>query len=251
LTPQEVAGVRVEDRYRIVTLADGSELTGDVLLISTGVSYRTLGVPGVERLTGKGVYYGAAITEALSCKDDDVFIVGGANSAGQGAMFFSQHARSVTLLVRGSSLAKEMSRYLIKEIEETPNIKVRTSVEVAEALGDEHLEAIILRNRETGATERHEAAGLFIFIGAEPHTAWLGPALARDERGYLLTGPELPRGRGPGCWPLAREPLLMESSLPGVFVAGDVRHGSVKRVASGVGEGAIAVSLIHRYLAGL
>jgi len=250
LTPQEVAGVRVEDRYRIVTLGDGSELTGDVLLISTGVSYRTLDAPGVERLTGKGVYYGAAITEALSCKDDEVFIVGGANSAGQAAIYLSRYARSVTMLCRGGSLEKSMSQYLVDEIAEKENICVRLNSGVARADGEKSLETVTIRNLKTGEEETLPAAGLFIFIGAQPGTGWLGGVVKRDERGFILAGPDLARdGEGrPKGWSLDRDPYLLETSVPGIFVAGDVRHGSVKRVASGVGEGSIAVQFIHRYL---
>src|SRR5829696_7487404 len=249
LTPQEVAGVRVEDRYRIVTLADGSELTGDVLLISTGVSYRTLDVPGVERLTGNGVYYGAAITEALSCKDDDVFIVGGANSAGQAAIYLSGYARGVTLLVRGDSLGKGMSQYLVDEIAEKPNIRVRLNSGVARADGEKSLETVTIKDAGTGEEETLPAAGLFIFIGAQPGTDWLAGVVKRDDRGFILAGPDLSRnGERPKGWGLDRDPYLLETSVPGIFVAGDVRHGSVKRVASGVGEGSIAVQFVHRYL---
>ena len=249
LTPQEVAGVRVEDRYRIVTLADGSELTGDVLLISTGVSYRKLNVPGVERLTGKGVYYGAAITEALSCKDDEVFIVGGANSAGQAAIYLSGYASGVTLLVRGNSLEKSMSQYLVDEIAEKENISVRLNSGVARADGEKSLETVTIRDLGTDEEETLPAAGLFIFIGAQPGTDWLAGVVKRDERGFILAGPDLSRnGERPKGWSLDRDPYLLETSVPGIFVAGDVRHGSVKRVASGVGEGAIAVSFVHQYL---
>jgi thioredoxin reductase (NADPH) len=249
LTPQEVTGVRVEDRYRIVTLADGSELTGDVLLISTGVSYRTLDVPGVERLTGNGVYYGAAITEALSCKDDDVFIVGGANSAGQAAIYLSGFARGVTLLVRGDSLEKGMSQYLVDEIAEKRNIRVRLNSGVARADGEKSLETVTIKDAGTGEEETLPAAGLFIFIGAQPGTGWLDGVVKRDERGFILAGPDLSRnGERPKGWGLDRDPYLLETSVPGIFVAGDVRHGSVKRVASGVGEGSIAVQFVHRYL---
>ncbi len=250
LTPQEVKGVRVEDRYRIVTLTDGTELTGDVLLIATGVSYRKLDVPGVERLTGKGVYYGAAITEALSCENGEVFIVGGANSAGQAAIYLSRYARGVTLLVRGDSLEKSMSQYLIDEIRKKPNVNVRLNSSVVRADGEKSLETVTVKDARAGEEETLPAAGLFIFIGAQPGTDWLDGVVKRDERGFILAGPDLARdGEGrPKGWSLDRDPYLLETSVPGIFVAGDVRHGSVKRVASGVGEGSIAVQFIHRYL---
>ena len=249
LTPQEVRSVRVEDRYRVVTLADGTELSGDVLLIATGVSYRKLDVPGVERLTGAGVYYGAAITEALSCRDDDVYVIGGANSAGQAAMYLSQYARSVTLLVRSDSLERSMSRYLIDEIEARDNIHVRLNSGVARVNGEQNLETVTIRETSSGKVDTVPAAGLFIFIGALPGTDWLDGIVKRDERGFILSGPDLMQdGKRPQGWRLDRDPYLLETNVPGMFVAGDVRHGSVKRVASGVGEGSIAVQFIHHYL---
>ena len=249
LTPQEVRSVRVEDRYRVVTLADGTELSGDVLLIATGVSYRKLDVPGVERLTGAGVYYGAAITEALSCRDDDVYVVGGANSAGQATMYLSQYARSVTLLVRSDSLERSMSRYLIDEIEARDNIHVRLNSGVARVNGEQNLETVTIRETTSGEEDTVPAAGLFIFIGALPGTDWLDGIVKRDERGFILSGPDLMQdGKRPQGWRLDRDPYLLETNVPGMFVAGDVRHGSVKRVASGVGEGSIAVQFIHHYL---
>jgi thioredoxin reductase (NADPH) len=249
LTPQEVRSVRVEDRYRVVTLADGTELSGDVLLIATGVSYRKLDVPGVERLTGAGVYYGAAITEALSCRDDDVYVIGGANSAGQAAMYLSQYARSVTLLVRSDSLERSMSRYLIDEIEARDNIHVRLNSGVARVNGEQNLDTVTIRETTSGNEDTVPAAGLFIFIGALPGTDWLDGIVKRDERGFILSGPDLMQdGKRPQGWRLDRDPYLLETNVPGMFVAGDVRHGSVKRVASGVGEGSIAVQFIHHYL---
>ena len=249
LTPQEVKSVRVEDQYRIVTLTDGTEISGYVLMIATGVSYRKLNIPGVEELTGRGVYYGAAITEALSCSDDDVYIVGGANSAGQAAMYLSGFARTVTLLVRGDSLEKGMSQYLVDEIERTENIKVRLNSSVARVEGKESLENVTLKDVASGEEETVTAAGLFIFIGALPGTDWLDGVVRRDERGFILAGPDLSENGGrPKGWSLERDPYLLETSVPGIFVAGDVRHGSVKRVASGVGEGSIAVQFIHHYL---
>ena len=250
LTPQEVAEVRVEDPYRVVRLADGTEISCHALLITTGVSYRKLEVPGVERLAGAGVYYGAAMTEALSCKDEDVYIVGGANSAGQAAMYFSQHARKVVILCRSGDLRKGMSEYLVKQIEDIPNIEVRVNSGVAAAFGEDHLERLTIKNSKTGDEETASARSLFIFIGAAPKTEWLDGVVERDERGFILSGPDLIRdGKRPKNWTEDRDPYLLETSVPGIFVAGDVRYGSVKRVASGVGEGSIAVQFIHRYLA--
>ncbi len=247
LSPQEVTDVRVEDPYRIVTLADGGEISCHVLLIATGVSYRALDVPGSDRLSGAGVYYGAALTEALSCKDEDVYLVGGANSAGQAAMYFARYARSVTMLVR-STLAKSMSQYLIDQINETSNIFVCEGTSVAEVHGGTSLEAITVADAR-GDRQRVATTSLFIFIGAEPRTDWLPGAVKRDARGFILTGPDLMReGRRPPGWVPDRDPFLLESSVPGIFVAGDVRCRSVKRVASGVGEGSIAVQFIHQYL---
>ena len=253
LTPQQVTGVRVDGPYRQVTLSDGSEISCHALLIATGVSYRKLDVPGAEALSGRGVYYGAAATEAIAYRGEDVYIVGGGNSAGQAAMFFSQYARQVTILVRGPGLKETMSQYLIDQIGATPNIALRPFTEVAEAVGGEHLERLTLRNRRTGECETVEAAGLFVFIGAAPRTDWLDGVVARDRYGFLPTGPDLPRddkGRIPG-WTLERAPFLLETNVPGVFAAGDVRSASVKRVASGVGEGSISVQFVHRYLAEL
>jgi thioredoxin reductase (NADPH) len=250
LTPQEVAEVRVEDPYRVVRLADGTEISCHALLITTGVSYRKLEVPGVKRLAGAGVYYGAAMTEALSCKDEDVYIVGGANSAGQAAMYFSQHARKVVILCRSGDLRKGMSEYLVKQIEDNPYIEVRVNSGVAAAFGEDHLERLTIKNSKTADEETASARSLFIFIGAAPKTEWLDGVVERDERGFILSGPDLIRdGKRPKNWTEDRDPYLLETSVPGIFVAGDVRYGSVKRVASSVGEGSIAVQFIHRYLA--
>jgi thioredoxin reductase (NADPH) len=254
LTPLEVTGIRVNEPYRVVTLTDGSEITCQALLIASGVTYTRLSVPGIEEFSGSGIYYGAALTEALACRGQDIFLVGGANSAGQSAVYFSTYARSVTMLVRGESLSSSMSQYLIDRIHETPNITVRTCCEVMEAHGDDHLEKITIVDRESGERETLPAFSLFIFIGAKPCTDWLDGQLACDERGFILSGPDLPRdghGKRVVGWTADREPYLLESSVPGIFVAGDARHGSVKRVASGVGEGAIAVSFVHQYLAWL
>ena len=249
LTPQEVTGIRVEDPYRIVTLADGNEISCHAVMIATGVSWRRLNVPGCQELTGRGVYYGAAKTEALACRDEEVYLIGGANSAGQAAMYFSQYAKHVTMLVRGDSLTKSMSQYLIDQIESTDNITVQTNSEVVEVKGDTSLEALTILHNDTGAKETVDATSLFIFIGARPETDWLDGVVERDERGFVLAGADLKRRQErPRGWHLDRDPYLLESSVPGIFVAGDVRHNSVKRVASGVGEGSIAIMFVHRYL---
>jgi thioredoxin reductase (NADPH) len=242
-------GIRVNDPVRVVTLSDGTELSCHALLIATGVSYRTLDVPGCAKLTGAGVYYGAAMIEALSYRDQNVVMVGGGNSAGQAAVYFSQHTAQVTMLVRGDSLAKTMSKYLIDRIEATKNIVIRLRSEVIGVCGTDHVDSVTVLDRETRIQEILPAHALFVFIGATPHTDWCQPVVERDERGFILSGPDLIRnGRRPAAWKLDRDPLLLETSAPGVFVAGDVRHGSVKRVASAVGEGAIAIQLIHQYL---
>lgn len=250
LTTRDVTGLEVRGSARVVTFGDGSEIAAHAIVLATGVAYRSLDAPGVGELTGRGVYYGSAATEAPACKGQDVYIVGGANSAGQAAVFFSRHADTVTLLVRGASLEASMSTYLIKQLDAIDNVVVRTGIEVAEAGGDGHLQRLVLSDRASG--ERHEvdAASMFVFIGAAPRTDWLDGVVVRDARGFVPTGPDLVVGgaRPPG-WPLDRDPYHLESSVPGVFVAGDVRAESVKRVASAVGEGAMAVTLVHRYLA--
>ena len=249
LNPQEAASLRVAGPARIVKLADGSELTGKTVLITTGVSYRTLNVPGVAKLTGAGVYYGAGMTEAIACKGEDVYIVGGANSAGQAAVHFARYASHVTMLVRGDSLTLTMSHYLIERIKQTSNIRVETNVEVAEAQGTSRLEYLVAQHTKSQDRRTVPAQSLFIFIGALPHTDWLGETVLRDEYGFILSGPDLVRdGCLPSGWPLARAPYLFETSVPGIFVAGDARHGSIKRVASGVGEGTIAQKMVERYL---
>ena len=246
---QLVKTVRSEGAYHILTLEDGAEIRCHALLLATGVAWRKLETPGVEELTGKGVYYGAATTEAMACRGEQVFIIGGANSAGQAAMEFSKYAEKVTMLVR-SSLQKSMSKYLIDQIKETPNIEVREGCELLAAEGDKSLERVkICDNSGERKEETVPATSVFIFIGAEPNTEWLNGAVLRDNRGFILAGPDLKRdGKWPPEWKLEREPYLLETSVPGIFAAGDVRHGSVKRVASGVGEGSIAISFIHQYL---
>ncbi len=252
LTPQEVTGVKIDGPYRVVQLADGGAIGCHALMIATGVSYRKLDAPGIAALTGAGVYYGAAMTEAFSCRDEDVVIVGGANSAGQAAMYFAKYARTVTMLVRGDSLEKGMSQYLVDQIRATPNIVIRLCTSVASVQGEGSLETVTLADSQAGTTEALKATALFIFIGAQPRTDWVGELVLRDKQGFILTGPDLlTDGKRPAGWTADRDPFLLESSVAGVFVAGDVRHGSVKRVASGVGEGAIAVALIHQYLSKL
>ncbi|MBE9139609.1 FAD-dependent oxidoreductase [Nodosilinea sp. LEGE 07088] len=250
LAPQSVQSLRTDNDYRLITLSNGSEISAHAVILALGVSWRRLNTPGLEQFTGAGVYYGAAQTEALSCQDEDVYVVGGANSAGQAAMYFSKYARSVTMLVRGESLTKSMSQYLIDQIEATDNIHVQTHTTVVEAKGDTNLEALVLHNSATGSTETVATQSLFIFIGAIPHTDWLEEMVQRDSRDYILTGPDLQTAdvSPQQVWSQDRPPFLLETSLPGVFAVGDVRHGSVKRVASGVGEGSICVQFVHKYL---
>lgn len=249
LAPQEAVGIRIEGPYRIIKLADGSEISCHALMIAAGVQWRRLEAPGIDRLQGAGVYYGGGATEALSCKGEIVYVVGGANSAGQAAMNFSKHAERVVILVRGASLASSMSQYLIDQIKETPNIQLWTHASVAEVHGDSHLEEVSVLCTDTGKTERVPANAMFIFIGALPRTQWLANVVERDERGFILTGPDLMRdGQRIKGWTLDRDPFLLETNVPGLFAVGDVRHGSVKRVASGVGEGSVAVQFIHQYL---
>jgi thioredoxin reductase (NADPH) len=249
LAPQEVTKLRVDGASKFVTLSDGTEIGAKALVIATGVSYRKLEVPGMERVQGAGVYYGAAMTEAATCKGEDVYIVGGANSAGQAAMFFSQHARRVVMLIRGGSLEASMSQYLIDQIRQTENIHVELNSQIVEVSGEEHLEAISIKCSTSGEVQKVPAGHLFVFIGAAPRTDWLSGVLLREEKGFILTGPDLmPDGKRPTNWPLDRDPWLLEACVPGVFVAGDVRYRSVKRVASGVGEGANAVQFVHQYL---
>jgi thioredoxin reductase (NADPH) len=245
---QQVTGLCVDNQYRLIRLADDREVSSYASLIATGVNYRRLDGPGIDRLTGAGVYYGAALVEARSCEREHVYIIGGANSAGQAAMYFSRYADKVTMMVRAGSLEKSMSKYLIDQIAGTSNIEVETHSEVIEALGEARLEAIRVRNSH--GEETRKASGLFIFIGAAPQTEWLPESVMRDGNGFILSGADLRiEGQLPRIWKEQREPYLLETSTPGVFVAGDVRHGSVKRVASAVGEGSIAVQFVHQYLA--
>src|ERR1700756_2203982 len=249
LAPQEATGVRTEGPYRIIKLADGNEISCHALMIATGVQWRRLEAPGIDRLQGAGVYYGGGATEALSCKGEIVYIVGGANSAGQAAMNFSKYAERVVILVRGESLSSTMSQYLIDQIKETPNIQLWTHASVAEVHGEKHLEEVSVLCSDTKKIERVPASSMFIFIGALPQTDWLADAIERDERGFLLTGPDLMHGgERPKGWTPDRDPFLLQTNVPGIFAVGDVRHGSVKRVASGVGEGSVAVQFIHQYL---
>jgi thioredoxin reductase (NADPH) len=250
VSPQEATSVRVDGPYRIVRLSDGNEFSCHALMLAMGVQWRKLDVPGIQRLQGAGVYYGGGTTEAISCRDEDVYIIGGANSAGQAAMFFSRYARRVVMLVRGESLAASMSQYLIDQIKGTSNIHVEFGSQVIEVHGDDHLQEVSIKCDKTGDITRVPAAALFIFIGAEPRTSWLDGMVEIDSRGFVLTGPDLMRdGRRPKNWSLERDPALLETNVPGIFAVGDVRHGSIKRVASGVGEGSIAIQFVHQYLA--
>jgi len=253
LSPQEAVQIRREDPYRVVTLADGREVSCHALLIATGVDYCRLEVPGIDALTGAGVYYGATMSEAPAYKGQDILIVGAGNSAGQAAMHYSKYARSITLLVRGPNPGRSMSRYLVDQLKTRDNITVRVQTQLAEACGDGHLESVVIEDLDSGTTQRIRADAVFIFIGARPQTQWLQEFLECNEHGFILCGPYLPRdSRGrPRGWPLDRDPHIFETSVPGIFVVGDVRHGSVKRVATAVGEGAMVIQMVHQYLEGL
>ena len=248
LSPQEVSGIRREDPYRVVMIADGPELSCQTVVVATGVSYRQLDLPDAAKLAGAGIYYGAATTEAVLYRDMDVGVVGGGNSAGQAVVYLSRFARSVVLLVRGDSVTATMSQYLIEQMEALPNVQIRLSTRVTEVRGDTHLSGLTATGPE--GAEDLELAAVFMFIGQTPRTDWLEGTVLRGEAGFVLTGPNLPaNGRAPAGWGLSREPFLLESSMPGVFCAGDVRQASIKRIASAVGEGSMAVQFVHQYLA--
>ena len=252
LTARDAKALRMEDRYRLITLDDGSEVACEALIVATGVQYRRLAVEGIDPLVGIGVFYGAAITEALACTGRHVAVVGGGNSAGQSALHLSQYAADVTLLVRGGNLEAGMSAYLVERLRATANVTIRLNASVAAVRGTEGLESITIDDTAAGRREELPMQALFLFIGALPRTEWLAEILERDRAGFIVTGPALARasdGRVPG-WPLAREPFLLETNVPGIFAAGDVRSRSVKRIASGVGEGAMAVQFVHQHLAG-
>ncbi len=249
LTTRDVTALEVNGSARSVRFADGSGIDAHTVILATGVSYRQLAAHGLDEMTGRGVYYGSALTEAAACSGQDVYIVGGANSAGQAAVFLARGAKSVTILVRGPSLERSMSYYLVQQIGGMSTISVRTCTEVIAAEGTDHLESLTLRDTSTGSTEIVSAQWLFLFIGAAPLTDWLDGVVVRDERGFVIAGPDLSiEGERPRGWELDRAPYHLETSVPGVFVAGDARAESAKRVASAVGEGAMAVMLVHRYL---
>ena len=246
---QRATGMRIDGQYRFVQLADGREISSHCVLLAPGVQYRKLDIPGADRLAGCGIYYGAALVEARACQGEEVYIVGGANSAGQAALHFAKYATKVTMLVRGDGLSLTMSKYLIDEISRTSNIAIEARTQVLEAFGNERLES--LRLRGPAGDSQVPATSLFVFIGAVPVTAWLPACILRNDKGFILSGSDLRKdGKLPDVWHETREPLLLETSVPGVFVAGDVRCGSIKRVASAVGEGSIAVQFVHQYLAG-
>ncbi len=250
LAPVQAVSLAVDGEYKVVKLSNGQELLGHSVVIAAGVQWRRLNIPGMEKLTGAGVYYGAANTEASSCKGEDVYIIGGANSAGQAAVHFSELARSVKMLVRADSLSRSMSHYLVERIKTIPNITVEANTEVVEVHGDDRLTGLTIRHHDTKSTEERPAGAVFIFIGAEPQTEWLEGTVCRDGKGFLVTGRNLLReGKRPPGWTLDRDPSLLETNVPGVFAVGDVRDGAVRRVANSVGEGSIVLYFIHQYLA--
>jgi len=246
---RDVAALEIRGPVRAVVFEDGESVEARAVIVATGVSYRLLEGPGLNELTGRGVYYGATASEASQCEGDDVYVVGAANSAGQATLNLARFARRVVMVVRGSSLEASMSSYLVDRIKAAPNIEVRLNGQVVSGRGDGHLEAITIADRESGATEEVPTNWLFVFIGASPRTAWLGEEVTRDDKGFIVTGPDLLDRESGARWTLARQPYQLETSLPGVFAAGDVRLASMKRVASAVGEGAMAVSFVHGYLA--
>jgi thioredoxin reductase (NADPH) len=246
---RDVVGFGTRGPVRAVRLGGGAEIDALTVLVATGVAYRLLEAPGLEELTGRGVYYGATTNEARQCEGDDVYVIGAANSAGQAVLNIARFARRVVMLVRADALEKSMSRYLVERIRAAENVEVRLQTEVVAGRGHDHLEEITVADRAAGTKEEVPTNWLFVFIGASPHTDWLGDDVARDERGFVVTGPDLLSRKGDPRWPLTRPPFMLETSVPGVFAAGDVRLDSMKRVASAVGEGAISVYLVHRYLA--
>jgi thioredoxin reductase (NADPH) len=250
LSPQMVNNITQKDGYKTIILDDGPEINSRTVIITTGVDYRKLDVKGVENFTGAGIYYGAAMTEATACKDKEVYIIGGGNSAGQGAVYLSKFAKSVYIIIRKDSLSYTMSAYLIQQIENIPNIHILPDTEISEAAGDSHLEKLTLVNVKTKETETRHADALYIFIGAKPYTDWIKLDILRDEKGFIETGRELRRYDDFGkIWKLKRDPFLLETSCRGIFAAGDVRAGAMNRVASAVGEGSMAISFVHKYLA--
>jgi len=251
LVARHAAALEHDNEALAVVLDDGERIAVRTIVLATGVTWRALEIPGADALVGRGVYYGAARTEALGTSGRDIFLIGGGNSAGQAAMFFADYARTVTLLCRGYSLAASMSHYLIAQLATKTNVQVRVRSRVVRVEGTDHLEAIVVENRDSGERQRHETDALFVFIGADAETAWLPPELIRDQRGYVCTGRDVLDlvATRQGNWPLTRDPYLLETSVPGIFAAGDVRHGSIKRVASGVGEGSMAIAFVHQYLA--
>ncbi|MFC4452312.1 FAD-dependent oxidoreductase [Deinococcus sonorensis] len=250
LSPQMVTGVRLDGQYKYLQLAQGTEIGCHALVLATGVSWQTLPAEGAERLGGRGVYYGAARSEAVNCGDEDVYIVGAGNSAGQAAMYFSTYATRVVMLIRGASVEAKMSQYLVEQLRRTPNIELRLSTEVIACHGDQHLERLTLQDRKSGETQEVAANFLFCFIGAAPQTDWLDGVVARDAHGFVLVGDSLPDDALQG-WPLKRRPYPLETSVPGIFAVGDLRASSIKRVASAVGEGSVTVSFVHQHLATL
>jgi thioredoxin reductase (NADPH) len=245
-----VIALRAGTRDHTTVLSDGTELRSRAVVVATGVTYRRLGIPSLEAFRGLGVFYGAAVSEARAVEGQQVIVAGGGNSAGQAALHLANHAAHVTILVRGTTLATGMSDYLVKEIDAAADVEVRFGTELVAGQGQGRLETLVVRDRSTGEQHRIAATALFVLIGAEPHTDWLPPGIERDDWGYILTGPDLLRdGKPPASWPLKRQPMLLETSIPGVFAAGDVHARSVKRVASAVGAGAIVIQLLHDYLA--